>query len=310
MSVNPFRADPTVVKRLSGQQGDSVRAAAMASMAPGHIIPGARVAQIVQDFGLTGPDDLMLHLIPAAQTLAQPPISGFFVGAIGQETSGDLILGCNLEFPGTHLGLTVHGEGFVMTRAFQLGRTITALALGEAHPCAHCRQYIAEFATSRDMILIDPLGHRLRMADLYPWPFDAEYLGQTGCFPGSINFPHLRRMNAAPALLFDAGQRAYAPYSGCPGAVMLEMHDGTQFTGTSIESVAFNPTIQPMQSALIAAIAAGYAAKDISKAWLGTVKGGNADYMRTTQELLDAIAPTATLTLCHWTAIPPPEPPE
>jgi len=301
MSFNPFRADPAIPERLARQDAEAVRVAALAALTPGRIIPAAAVDRIVIAHGLAGPEDVMRHLVPAAARHAQPSISEFFVGTVGRDTAGDLILGCNLEFPGTHLAFTVHGEGFVMTRAFQLGRTITTLALGEAHPCAHCRQYISEFAAVRDMVLIDPLGHRLTMADLYPWPFDPGYLGQTGAVPGAVNFPGLAPAQMMAPALLAAGQCAWAPYSNCPGAILLTLGDGTEITGAGIESVSFNPTIQPVQSAVIALLAQGRTPRDISVATLGTVIGGSVDYSASTVEFLSVIAPQAVLGTIGWT---------
>lgn len=299
MSLNPFPCDPRVPDRLARQDGAAIRA----DLRPGsgHLVPAAEVVRLCTAFGLHGPEDLMLHLLPVARAMARPPISSYHVGAVGLTAAGDLILGCNLEWPGGHLGLTVHGEGFVMTRAMHLDATVTALALSEAHPCAHCRQYIAEFAASRGMVLIDLLGHRLTLADLYPWPFDPGYLGQTGAVPRAVTWPGLRFASNGPAALLATGQRAWAPYSACPGALLLDLADGAQFTGGSVESVAFNPTIQPVQAALIEVIAAGRDPQEITAAALGTVTGGAVDYTRSTAELLALVAPDARLTVHGWT---------
>ena len=205
----------------------------------------------------------MLLALDAAKAIARPPISGFFVGAVGLEAeTGDLILGGNVEFPGTHLGFTIHGEGFVFTRAFSRGTTIRTIAIGEAHPCAHCRQYISEFAASRELTLIDPLGHRLTMAELYPWPFDPDYLGERGAVAGALDASLDLAANDWPRpvadRLLDAGRRAHAPYSKCPGAVVLALSDGRMVAGSSVESVAFDPTMGPLQAAMINLIAHGY----------------------------------------------------
>jgi cytidine deaminase len=300
VSINPFRADPAVPERLARQDGDALRKDALNMLVPGRIIPAQAVDRIVAAHGLSGPEDLMCHLVVAARTWAVPPISEFFVGCVGRDTTGDLILGCNLEFPGTTLAFTVHGEGFVMTRAFQLGRTISTLALGEAHPCAHCRQYISEFAGVRDITLIDPLGHRLTLADLYPWPFDPGYLGENGAVPDAVNFPHLQADVIVPPALLNEGRRAWAPYSGCPGALMLTLADGTTVTGGSVESVAFNPTIQPVQAALIALFAMNRSPDEIRMATLGTVVSGAVDYRAATAQLLATIAPQAGLETIGW----------
>jgi len=125
----------------------------------------------------------------------------------------------------------VHGEGFVFARAFSRGTAVKTICIGEAHPCAHCRQFLSEFAASGDLTLIDPLGHRLTMADLYPWPFDPGYLGQTGIVAGRIYQPDLvLAPNDLPpsqaARLTALGRRAYVPYGKSPATILLIRSDG------------------------------------------------------------------------------------
>lgn len=319
MSLNPFVADGAVADRHStnlAALGPPVRAAASEHMRAGSdavaanmgkVLPAAAAAHLVETFGLVSVRDLMLLLLDSAREIARPPVSQFFVGAVGLEAeTGHLILGGNVEFPATHLGFTIHGEGFVLTRAFSRGTSIAVLALGEAHPCAHCRQYLSEFAASGDLELIDLLGHRLTLEQLYPWPFDPAYLGERGAIPGNRTWSDLRpdRRDLPAATLtrlLDAGARAHAPYSRCPGAIVLDLADGTSVTGVSIESVAFNPTIQPIQAAFIDLIAHGYGFEDIRRATLGTVIGGAVDYQVSTRQLLQAVAPGIPFETCGWT---------
>ena len=152
----------------------------------GGVLPANRADEIMRGFDLSA-DELLLLSLKCAETFARPPVSGFFVGAVGREAeTGHVVFGGNLEFPGGHIGNSVHGEGFVFARAFSRGTAIETLALGEAHPCAHCRQFLTEFAATDNLTLIDPLGHRLKMADLYPWPFDPAYLGERGSVAGEV----------------------------------------------------------------------------------------------------------------------------
>lgn len=308
MSHNPFTADAAIRARiddLSARIGADVAAAVHQSLR-GHHHPASNlggvlerpdVDRLVAEFNLTGVEDLMLLALSAAREIAHPPISDFHVGAVGLETeTGNLVLGGNVEFPGTHLGYTVHGEGFVFTRAFSRGTSIRTIAIGEAHPCAHCRQYLSEFAATRYLTLIDPLGHRLTMAQLYPWPFDPDYLGETGAVPGK----KLWTLAADDPVLREAGERAHTPYSKCPGAVVLTLTDGSKVCGSAIESVAFNPTMGPLQAALIDLIAHGRSYGDIVSAKLGTVCGGHVDYSMSVDELLGGVAPHATLEVINW----------
>lgn len=317
MSQNPFRADPGIRsrhERLAASVGTQITdeitrlisgRAAQPERNDGSVLLKQQADELIARYQLASVEELMLLALGAAKTIARPPISSFFVGAVGLEReTGNLILGGNVEFPGTHLGFTIHGEGFVFTRAASRGTTIETIAIGEAHPCAHCRQYISEFATSRELTLIDPLGHRLTMAQLYPWPFDPDYLGEIGAIAGAVDAGLNLAPNDWPATiadhLLDAGRRAHAPYSKCPGAVVLALRDGQMVSGFSIESVAFNPTMGPLQAAMINLIAHGYEASDIAEAALGTRLGGNVDYRVSVAELLGKIAPRAPLNIAGW----------
>lgn len=317
MSLNPFTADAAIPARISERKAavgadliaevtgllDAARDSLANNM--GGVIAADDVARMVAHFQLSGAEELMLLALDAARTLARPPISNFFVGAVGLERqTGNLICGGNLEFPATHLGTTVHGEGFVMTRAASRGTDIAVLAIGEAHPCAHCRQYLSEFAATAEMVLIDPLGHRLTMAELYPWPFDPDYLGEPGYRPETRNEGlSLATIGLSTALadrLLAAGRAAHAPYSKCPGAVVLQLADGNLISGFSIESVAFNPSMPPLQAALIDLFAHGYELRDVVEVTLATRRGGNVDYAATTSELLARAAPGLALNTVEW----------
>lgn len=317
MSANPFRANPAIPARLDSLGPvlrEAVQQAARAALAGGErlpqgndgsVIPRAVVDNLVGQFQLESVRELMLLLLDVAKGYARPAISEFHVGAVGLEAdTGNLILGGNVEFPGSHLGFTLHGEGFVVIRAMSRGANIAVLAIGEAHPCAHCRQCLAEYARSDQMELIDPLGHTLSLAQLYPWPFDPAYLGEPGAVPGQILWPDLALDAASDhpqaATLLEAGRRSHSPYSQCPGAVVLQLADGNHVSGFAMESVAFNPTIQPIQAAMVNLLAHGYGYSDIRDVVLGTVVGGSVDYSRSTAELIASVAPDAPLRVLGW----------
>lgn len=320
MSANPFVADSAVAARLGSVPSQvklalanaASEAIALGKREPqrnmGGVIPAEVAAELVARFKLASVRDLMCLLLDvAAREMAKPLISDFHVGAVGLETeTGNLILGGNVEFPTTHLGYTLHGEGFVFTRAMSRGTNIAVIAIGEAHPCAHCRQCLAEYAASDRLDLIDPLGHTLTLAQLYPWPFDPAYLWERGAVPGRKLWPDLRfdedSVSPAAETLLAAGQRSHSPYSKCPGALTLHLHDGATVAGAAIESVAFNPTIHPVQAALVDLLAHGYGYDDIMGASLGTVRGGAVDYTPSTRELLSRIAPEAPVMVMGWTA--------
>ena len=317
MSFNPFSADPEIrsrQERLAQSIGIELQSEILALLSAstrqpgssdGAVLPKQQAEALIARYSLSGVEELMLLALKPARDFAQPPISSFFVGAVGLEReTGNLVFGGNMEFPGTHLGFTIHGEGYVFTRAASRGTTISHLAIGEAHPCAHCRQYLSEFAATRDLILIDPLGHRLTMAQLYPWPFDPDYLGEVGFVPGTVHDRSLAANDHPPAIaaaLLDAARRAHAPYSKSPGAVVLALQDGSLISGFAIESVAFNPTMGPLQAALINLSANGYTPDDIASSALATTLGGDVDYSASTAELLGKVAPGVPLTVVGLT---------
>ena len=62
----------------------------------------------------------------------------------------------------------------------------------------------------------------------------------------------------------NAAVDSYAPYSRCPAGMALVTNSGHVYGGGVIESCAYNPTLNPLQSAYIAFAAAGEA--DFSQA--------------------------------------------
>jgi cytidine deaminase len=249
---------------------------------------------------------LMVALLDAAATVARPPISGYRVGAVGQLAGGGLVLGGNLEFPGASIHHTVHAEGFVALRSRAVGEAVTRLALSSARPCAHCRQVLAEFAWAGRLRIVDPAGHDRSLDDVYPWPFLPAALGMTGVPPQpspetpepALNDPALP--DDVTAALRAAGRLAHAPYTRSVAAIVLRLGDGALVPGSVLESVAFNPTIGPLQDALVGVVAHGREPGGIETAWLAVGRDAAADHIHATRDLLAASAPAATLHVTYW----------
>ena len=273
---------------------------------------GADVAlELVARHGLSSTTELALLALPVAGAMARPPISGYRVAAVGVEAGGDLVLGANLEFPGADLGATIHAEGFVALRARRRGRRLATLAVREAHPCAHCRQTLAEAADADTLAIVDLLGNVLVLEDLYPWSFRPAALEHDGDTPGATPWPALAfattggpQVATVPddvaAELLAAGSRAHAPYSGAPSAVVLRLGDGRLLSAGCVESVAFNPSVTAMQAALVEVAAARTDADEITDAWLGRTAGGSVDPEAGFRALLRAVAPDAKASVVNW----------
>jgi cytidine deaminase len=319
----PFAADAAFALRmatLTERVGPAVERD-VAAVLTGHLadpldastVPAATAREIVGRHGLGSIIELALLSLPLARQLANPPISGYRVAAVGIESdSGDLVLGGNLEFPGTELWTTIHAEGFVSLRARRRGRTLATLAVSEAHPCAHCRQTLAESAAANGLEIVDPLGHRLSLLDLYPWPFQPSALGMDGDAPALASWPDLR-FGSAPAgavsqpadvaaLLLACGARAHAPYSASPSAAVLRLRDGRLLGAGSVESVSFNPSVSALQAALVELAAARVQTTDIAAAWLAATRAGAVDPEAGFRALLRAVAPAASAHVARWQA--------
>ncbi|QQA44213.1 cytidine deaminase [Pelagovum pacificum] len=299
---SPFPRDAGIPDRLASRDVTGLLSAARSAMSRGLILEPAKTEDLVTRFGLESREELGLHLLPLAREIAAPPISDFHVGAVGVATDGTVILGGNLEWPGTNLGFTLHGEGFVAIRAHHLGLRLATLAITEAHPCAHCRQCLAEHASGETLMIVDPHGHRLSLSDLYPWPFSPTALGQPGALPEKTLPVTITGHCPEPVrdLLTAEAGRAHAPYSGSVSALVLDTGQ-LSVCGFVIESVAFNPTIQPVMSAFVQLIANGGRPSDVRQAWL-LQRGGSVDYAAPTADLLGKVAPGAALHLLDWPA--------
>ena len=274
--------------------------------ADGSLVTASDASHLIERHGLASVEELALLALPVAQAMARAPISGFEVPAVGIEAgSGDLVLGANLEFPGTELGTTIHAEGFVALRARRRGRSLATLVVREARPCAHCRQTLSESAAAGDLLLVDAQGNRRSLDDIYPWPFRPDALGVPGDEPATVRWPSLAiAAEAAPPdvanVLLEGGGRAHVPYSEAPSAVALRLGDGRVVAAGAVESVAFNPSISAAQAALVELAALRVDAAEVRGAWLARTGGAAMDPEAGFRALLHAVAPNAGLRVLDW----------
>jgi cytidine deaminase len=312
----PFSGGPPIARRLSELQGrvgpavtadvESIVSAVPADRLSGSVVPAAAAADLVKRHGLESVRELALLALPVAGAMARPPISGYRVAAVGIEAgSGDLVLGGNVELPGTDLGTTVHAEGFVALRARRRGRMLETLAVAQARPCAHCRQTLIESAGADGLVLIDLFGHEVGIEDLYPWPFRPEALGVLPDDPAvdrrkDLSVAREGLPSEVGHALEEAGRGAHAPYSGAPSAVALRLRDGTLASAGCVESVAFNPSIDAVLAAIAEVIALRADPADIVEAWLGRFPRASVDPGPRFLSVVAAVAPGARATVVEW----------
>ncbi len=250
-------------------------------------------------------EELMLELLPFAQSYSHAPISNFYVGVVVRGASGALYTGANIEIPGQCLGFAVHAEQSALSNAYMHSeQAVTALAVGGA-PCGHCRQFINEMAPDGEILILIPQKAPTKLSLLLPDAFGPAALGMThGAFPVQTSDLLLSENPSDPLTMaaLDAARKAYSPYSKSPSGVAIRSEKGRIYRGSYIENVAFNPSLSPLQIALAAIIAAGEPYSAISAATLVEVPGAKISHKAVTEAVLGAIAPNMKLQIAAASA--------
>lgn len=243
-------------------------------------------------------EGLMLKLIAVAKSLAHPPISHYFVGAVVLGDSGALYLGFNIEVPPNMLSMSVHAEQAAIANAYMSGEQgIAALAVSAA-PCGHCRQFLGEVSLDVSMRLVMRDQSSMKLSELLPHSFGPRNLGlDRGSFPVRQVRRSLKSPSSDPlaAEALNAACTAYSPYSNSPSGIALATSAGRIFSGAYIENAAFNPSLPPLQCALAGYFAAGHLAGEIQRAVLVEQERSTITQHPTTQFVLAALAPKAHL---------------
>ncbi|KAM3331680.1 hypothetical protein ACQJBY_027553 [Aegilops geniculata] len=284
---------------------------------PGFVMSADEAERAAAAAGVETVEDLLPLLIPSAMRRARPPISRFPVGAVGLGESGRVYAGVNLEFLGAPLSQVVHAEQFLIANAAAAGEpALRAIAVSHM-PCGHCRQFLQEIRGAAGIRILvtsdaaDGCAAEWRsLASLLPRPF-----GPHDLLPKDAPLvlePHDNRLGdpvEAAANGFAAGdlegrlkdaaeaaaRAAHAPYSGCPSGFAVADGEGKVYAGGCLESAAYNPTLGPVQTAIIAMIAAGGgSAGDVVAAALVEKDGAVAAQEATARVFLAAVAPQAS----------------
>jgi len=270
---------------LSSDQISEIESACQAA---GGYLPAAVVDRIVAS-GMPL-EQLMLNLIPLAQKFAIPTISNFFVGAVSHGLSGNLYFGANYEFPGQALSFTVHGEQAATAHAISFGETGIDLLAVSAAPCGYCRQFLNELTTASKLLIILPNTPTTSLSSLLPNAFGPGDLGVTAALmsPQSHGMTLVDRIddyvvNAA----LEAANTSYAPYSFSYGGVALKTSDGSIYTGSVAENAAFNPSMSPLEAAVVTlTINGGKNYSDITDAVLVEAAASKASQIGATRDVL------------------------
>lgn len=198
---------------------------------------------------------LLDQALPFAAKFARAPVSGFQVGAAvfgrldPEFGASALYLGANLEFDGLGLATAVHAEQAACNHAWLRGELGIASLASSAAPCGHCRQFLCELGSPETLAIMAHGDEAATLDQLLPSAFLPSALGVQGCW---MSKPAESTSTDAPlAVLASAAARAsHAPYSQGFAGVALEFDDGVRVAGRLVESVAFNPSLPPLASAL------------------------------------------------------------
>ena len=239
----------------------------------------------------------MLERLAEAQSYARPAVSGYRVGAVARGTSGALYLGANLEFPGVSLNQTVHAEQAALSNAFMHDEPgVEAIAVTSA-PCGHCRQFLYEFAEGRDIEILLAGYAAIKLSELLPRPFgpaDLDVIKR----PLSRDKIAIQDFEGNPAQAARyAAANAYAPYTNSPSGIAIRSRRGNIYRGSYIENSAFNPSLPPLQVALVAMALANEDFGDIAEVVLAEASNNAISQLSATKSVLAAIAPRAEFRL-------------
>ncbi len=297
---NPLvAAEPAAEKALAGFKPEArellVRCVAAADFS------GSLTAEHVRSLAAiegNGVDEIMLALLPLAQTYARPPISNFYAGAVARGASGAVYLGANLEFAGHPLGFTVHGEQAALANAYMHDEAAVVSLAGSDAPCGHCRQFMYEMAPTGDLqVVVAGAGVR-KLSVLLPEAFGPKDLGfKDGAFPVRETALKLAEETSEPlvASALAAARKSYAPYTKARAGVALATRAGRVHAGSYLENAAFNPGMPPLQVALVGLVLAGGDFSAITRACLVETKDAVISQRETTAAILRTIAPDVKL---------------
>jgi cytidine deaminase len=283
-------ACPIKTVELPQLPGELIARVESEHQAAGGYLPAAVVNAIVAS-GVPL-EQLMLGLIPWAEKFAIPPISNFRVGAVSHGLSGSLYFGANFEFPAQALSFTVHGEQAATAHAISFGETGIDMLAVSAAPCGYCRQFLYELTTAAKLQIVLPNTPTTLLTNLLPDAFGPGDLGVTAGLmsPQAHSMTLKGTTDDVTQAALQAANTSYSPYSFSYAGVALKTHDGGIYTGSVAENAAFNPSMSPLEAAVIAlTINGGKTYGDITDAVLVEATAAQASQIGATRDVLATI---------------------
>ena len=254
-------------------------------------ISAQQFEQMLQSTGFSDAE-LRVALLPVAASFSNAPLSDFSVGAIARSHNGKLYFGGNIELNDVQLGQTVHAEQAAISHAWMKGETALKDITINFSPCGHCRQFMNELVGAENLKIQLPERAEKTLHDYLPESFGPADLGITDAL---MNPKHQQTdVTSEHKLLqvaIDALNISHSPYTKNPSGVALQLKDGSIFKGAYAENAAFNPSLPPLQVALVQLLIAGKAFDEIEHAALAETSSSKMSHLADTQSTLQALNP-------------------
>ena len=247
-----------------------------------------QVASLMQQTRLDA-DALALALLPLAAACAVAPVSRFNVGAVARGVSGYWYFGANMEFAGVALQQTIHAEQSAIAHAWLRGEQRLEAVTVNYTPCGHCRQFMNELNSGTDLRISLPGRGVSTLADYLPDAFGPRDLNITTLLLDKVDHGYQGEGDALAQAAIAAANQSHAPYSGSHCGIALRTASGATVTGRYAENAAFNPSLPPLQAALILLNMQGEACENIKAAALAEVENATLDQFAATQATLAAL---------------------
>lgn len=241
--------------------------------------------------------ELRVALLPFAAAYSYAPISNFYVGAIVRGLSGKLYFGANMEILGAQLGQTVHAEQSAISHAWMKGEQGISDITINFSPCGHCRQFMNELSTAKELVVQLPQRDEKTLQEYLPESFGPGDLGiESGLMTTIDHGKTSLETDALTVRALAALNRSHAPYSQNLSGVALRMKNGKEYVGAYAENAAFNPSLPPLQVAMVQLLLDKQQLADIETAALAEMVDGSISHLAYTQATLDSVDPDITLT--------------
>lgn len=251
----------TITNELKTPLDQAIYKLLMSQNLHGYVSAEAALA-LQEQYGVSE-KEFYFALLPFATNYAYPTLSKFMVGAVVQDIDGNFYFGGNQEYAGLLMQYTVHAEQCALNHAYLSGARGVKAIIVNYSPCGHCRQFINELNTAKELKIYlpqipdgAPLSHYLP-DDFGPADLDistrlfSDNQGRQSRFVG--------QKAQALASVQAEEHHCYSPYSHSNAFALLTVTgsldqdkaaEPRHYVGRYIENAAYNPSFPAVLSAI------------------------------------------------------------